>query len=364
MSILRKNSKLGIGFLFTSVLFLTLTSISLFSVKNYPAIANEQTCPNIDGWFKEDSDNLSNHTVAGATQYCYKDGDGTFFSNTALSWTLNEDNEVIMDGRSKELSHWSYTILSPSVTLTPRPPVCEWSEWEACSATCGGGSQVSYLRGEGCSNESKWQDCNTNACEGPVIPEFPQCPVGYDGDFSHYDRYNNNPHQIVGGPLLYGGDDVYSLENGNYLQCFCPDEGNQGIQTNWWRTDDILDGWFREFGTQWNLGDYWYLTQNSDFICDSGDTGGDGDPEVTPTPTLTPTLTPNPSPTTAPSQDTGGASSGTTSSDPSDNNQAQVLGATTLADTGSVADYYIVLGLVLTITSLYGFSKTQNKNKI
>ena len=67
-------------------------------------------CPDSDheGWQKVDSNDLSTHPVDGATEYCYKDGDGFFFSDSPLDHTLNDDDEPVMEGRSKGLSHWSY----------------------------------------------------------------------------------------------------------------------------------------------------------------------------------------------------------------------------------------------------------------
>ena len=70
---------------------------------------------------------------------------------------------------------------------------------------------------------------------------FPSCEslLSQPGDVAHYTA---GMHQIVGGSLLSGNDDVYSLANNNFLQCFCPAVGNLGIQTNWLRTDDPLTG--------------------------------------------------------------------------------------------------------------------------
>jgi hypothetical protein len=188
----------------------------------------------------------------------------------------------------------------------------------------------------------------------PTPPDFPQCPLDYDGD-PHYPRGGNHEHQIVNGPRLLGGDDVYSLENGNYLQCFCPDEGTGGIQTNWWRTDLILDGWFREFGTQWNLGDFWYLAQNTEFTCENGGgNGGNGDTSPTPTPTNIPSNNSNNDNSSSSDSSSGGIGG---ASDPG------VLGATTLANTGSVSDLYIMLGLILSGVSAYGLKSTSFKGK-
>lgn len=126
-------------------------------------------------------------------------------------------------------------------------------------------------------------------------PSFNTCQnlYGTPGDVASYET---GFHQIVGGGLLDGYDNVYSLDGGNYLQCYCPTEGEDGIQTNWWLADDLSQedidhyksmGWFYENGMQWNLGDYWYLAKNMDAVCAPLPT-----PTLTPTPTATPTITP------------------------------------------------------------------------
>lgn len=131
-------------------------------------------------------------------------------------------------------------------------------------------------------------------------PSFNSCQnlYGTPGDIAGYET---GLHQIVGGGLLEGSDNVFSQDGGNYLQCYCPAEGVDGIQTNWWLADDLSQedidyyvsmGWFYENGMQWNLGDHWYLAKNMDAVC----------AECTPTvtPTVTPTITPTPTPTATP----------------------------------------------------------------
>ncbi|OGD10650.1 hypothetical protein A2397_00065 [Candidatus Amesbacteria bacterium RIFOXYB1_FULL_44_23] len=107
---------------------------------------------------------------------------------------------------------------------------------------------------------------------------FPSCEsfLSQPGDRAHF---TSGTHQIVGGPLLQGSDDVYSLADHNFLQCFCPPEGNQGIQTNWLRSSEPISGWFFEDGAQWNLDNYKYAAQNVNFNCRPSPTS-----VVTPTP--------------------------------------------------------------------------------
>ena len=129
-------------------------------------------------------------------------------------------------------------------------------------------------------------------------PDFPACSEqDGPGDRAHYET---GFHQIPGSGLLEGSDDVYTLENSNFLQCYCPTEGDDGIQTNWWRvgglTQEEIDkfvqeGWiFENSGLVWNLLDERYLARNSESSC----------AEPTPTPTLTPTPTVTPTPTATP----------------------------------------------------------------
>ncbi len=120
-------------------------------------------------------------------------------------------------------------------------------------------------------------------------PSFPRCiDQSGTGDKAHY---TSGFHQIVGNGLLEGKDDVYTLSNGNFLQCFVPPLKDVCIQTNWWRTEGVLEGWYSVNGSQWNLGNYHYLAKNLNYNCN---------PEPSPTPSPTPTPTPVASPTPTP----------------------------------------------------------------
>ncbi len=113
---------------------------------------------------------------------------------------------------------------------------------------------------------------------------FPSCSeklLSGQGDKVHYDK--GNLHQIIGADgKQSGSDDVYTLEQG-YLQCFCPDAGFDGTQTNWLRTETNPGSPWNFFpinGLQWDLGDYTYAAYNISFSCGQ---------EPTPTPVPTPT---------------------------------------------------------------------------
>lgn len=116
-------------------------------------------------------------------------------------------------------------------------------------------------------------------------PTFPSCNSQTGpGDKAHYE---SGLHQIPGNGLLEGVDDVYTLSNGNYLQCFRKEE--VCIQSNWWRTDQVKEGWLSLNGEQWDLGNHQYLVKNVD--CE---------PEPEPSPSPSPIPSPEPTPSPAP----------------------------------------------------------------
>ena|SRR3990170_6577620 len=122
---------------------------------------------------------------------------------------------------------------------------------------------------------------NAGATGDSNPPSFPNCSSQTGaGDVAHYE---SGLHQIPGNGLLEGQDDVYTLSNGNFLQCFRNDE--VCIQSNWWRTDQEREGWLSLNGEQWNLGNFHYLVQNVD--CEP-------EPEPSPSPTPVPSPTPEP----------------------------------------------------------------------
>ena len=122
---------------------------------------------------------------------------------------------------------------------------------------------------------------NAGATGDSNPPSFPSCTSQTGaGDKAHYESGN---HQIPGGGLLEGSDDVYTLSDGNYLQCFKNDE--VCIQSNWWRTDQEREGWLSLNGGQWDLGNFQYLVKNVN--CK---------PEPSPSPSPTPVATPTPAP--------------------------------------------------------------------
>lgn len=109
------------------------------------------------------------------------------------------------------------------------------------------------------------------------VPTFPSCS-NPSGNIKV--EYVSGLHAIVGDSALReGSDKVYSLFDGNTLQCFCPENG-AGIQTNWWKLSGLsqeeinslkTQGWnFVPNGADWGLSVDPYLAKNVDYSCKSG----------------------------------------------------------------------------------------------
>jgi hypothetical protein len=86
-----------------------------------------------------------------------------------------------------------------------------------------------------------------------------------------------NSHGVVGKAPRYSGvDKIYTLENGNVMQCLCPDEG-KGIQTNWLKAEGYSEkdinvlkkqGWtYVATGSSWGLSDVPYMAKNIEYSC-------------------------------------------------------------------------------------------------
>ena len=137
-------------------------------------------------------------------------------------------------------------------------------------------------------------EMNAGVTMAAEVQSFPSCASQTQpGDRAHYDL---GWHQIVGEQgWRQGSDDVYSLEEGNFLQCFCPVDGIQGIQTDWWKAAGLnqeeinlytSQGWlFEGSGNDWNLQDAGYLARNSNFQCGEGEITPTSAPATSETPT-------------------------------------------------------------------------------
>jgi len=128
-------------------------------------------------------------------------------------------------------------------------------------------------------------------------PTFPQCSnkINTSGDRKHE---TSGTHQIPGKESIDGNRDIYTLTDGNFVECTCPSSGDAGIQTNWWYINGLplgrvdidayaRDGWISENGKDWDLLDGQYLAKTEDFSCKASS-------NVTQSPTRTPTPSPSP----------------------------------------------------------------------
>lgn len=130
-----------------------------------------------------------------------------------------------------------------------------------------------------------------------TTPVFPSCdqPSG-----SIIAQYDSGMHGIAGDSSTYHGSDaVYQLSNSQVLQCFCPEEGSEGIQSNWWKYSELSEdeikilikaGWIAiPSGAVWGLNDAPYLVQNHSYSCrgtgggSSSENGSQSDSNDSPT---------------------------------------------------------------------------------
>ncbi len=119
----------------------------------------------------------------------------------------------------------------------------------------------------------------------PDEPTYPSC-LDAQGQIKvvHY----NGKHGIPGDSKeYYGTDQVNILSNSTLVQCYCPDKGSEGVQTNWWQADDMSEseietlikmGWvYIPNGKAWGLNEGAYLAKNTPYACKG--TGGPEDPK-------------------------------------------------------------------------------------
>jgi hypothetical protein len=130
-------------------------------------------------------------------------------------------------------------------------------------------------------------------------PTFPQCSnkLIVNGDAKHE---TEGSHPVVGHEDIDGSRNLYTLTDGNFVECTCPSSGDTGIQTNWWYISGlplgkvdidayVRDGWNSENGRDWDLLDGNYLAKTEDFSCKNI---GQSRATKTPTPTKSFTATP------------------------------------------------------------------------
>lgn len=127
------------------------------------------------------------------------------------------------------------------------------------------------------------QETDDFIIETPTEPTFPHC-LDLQGQVKvvHY----SGTHGIPGDLNTYTGkDQVNWLSESTLVQCFCPDKGVNGIQTNWWKITDFSErsietliklGWvYIPNGEKWGLQEGPYLAKNTEYVCKG--TGGPGD---------------------------------------------------------------------------------------
>jgi Tfp pilus assembly protein PilV len=104
-------------------------------------------------------------------------------------------------------------------------------------------------------------------------------------------QVNTGTHGVAGRTQTYTGkDSIYTLSNGNVLQCLCPDNGS-GVQTNWLKASNVSSqdvetlksqGWeYIPTGSVWGLSDTAYLAKNSDYSCTATGGGSTSTPSST-----------------------------------------------------------------------------------
>lgn len=113
-------------------------------------------------------------------------------------------------------------------------------------------------------------------------PNFTTCP---NPNGSLIASYDSGTHGIVGDYSTHTGSDyVYKTSETTVTQCFCAENGVDGIQTNWWNAAELTqdeinglekDGWLLvPNGALWGLSQDPYLAKNLNFACGGGSGGG------------------------------------------------------------------------------------------
>jgi hypothetical protein len=140
----------------------------------------------------------------------------------------------------------------------------------------------------------------------PTPPTFPRCEDKLR--VSRGDRLNKNSgrHPIPGKEDFEGRNDIYTLTEGNFVQCSCESNGSRGLQTNWWNIQGLplglvdIDafergGWVHVTnGANWNVLNNQYLAKTNDINCTTTSAS-----TATPTRSATASRTPTPRNTAA-----------------------------------------------------------------
>lgn len=170
------------------------------------------------------------------------------------------------------------------------------------------------------------------------MPNFPACPNPSGDVIANYD---SGKHGVPGDPTEFeGSDKVVKINDTQVVQCLCPPSGS-GVQTLWWKNTGLSqsdisillkEGWIRiPNGSLWGLDNAEYFAKNSNFICGEkggggGETNNGGGSSVNGTST---------------------SNSGSSESSSSVGSTGQILGASTLAATGSWRNIIAALGVAV-----------------
>lgn len=144
--------------------------------------------------------------------------------------------------------------------------------------------------------------------------------------------YSSGTHGIPGNTGTFTGSDrVFNIDQSHVLQCFCPSDSSNGIQSNWWRITDLSEadqdffvrrGWvYIPDGQPWGLAQGPYLVKNDSFQCNENGRGGNG------------------------GSSDGGIGGGVNGASDSQNRGGSILGASSLAGTGSTQKILVLASL-------------------
>ena len=107
-----------------------------------------------------------------------------------------------------------------------------------------------------------------------TVPSFPSC-VNPQGSLKV--SYSNGIHGIVVQGEKTGADAVYSINADMVMQCFCPTDSGNGIQTNWLKASGLSsedrrvltnNGWtYISNGADWGLDSAEYYAKNIAYVC-------------------------------------------------------------------------------------------------
>jgi hypothetical protein len=128
-------------------------------------------------------------------------------------------------------------------------------------------------------------------------PTFPQCSakLSASGDRKHE---TEGTHKVPGKSDIEGTRDIYTLPDGNFVECSCPTSGETGVQINWWYINGLplgrvdidaytRNGWLLENGANWDLLDGQYLVTTEEFSCKNRGIQTSATKTPTPTPRVT-----------------------------------------------------------------------------